>query len=97
MNTRQMNPTSMAARIAVATIGLCLAGTALAAVDLTDGHRARLLVEVMEAVVGEIGAGRTAIRISPVTPANGVADPVPAPLFREFVAAIKFPLAVIEL
>ena len=27
-----MNPTSMAARIAVATIGLCLAGTALAAV-----------------------------------------------------------------
>ena len=33
-------------------------------------NRARLLVEVMNAVVAEIGAGRTGIRLSPVTPAN---------------------------
>ncbi len=33
-------------------------------------HRARLLVEVMAAVVAAIGAGRTGLRLSPVTPAN---------------------------
>jgi N-ethylmaleimide reductase len=33
-------------------------------------NRARLLVEVMTAVVAEIGAGRTGLRLSPVTPAN---------------------------
>lgn len=33
-------------------------------------HRARLLLEVMQAVVAEIGAGRTGMRLSPVTPAN---------------------------
>lgn len=33
-------------------------------------NRARLLIEVMTAIVGEIGAGRTALRLSPVTPAN---------------------------
>ena len=33
-------------------------------------NRARLLVEVMQAVAGEIGAGRTGLRLSPVTPAN---------------------------
>lgn len=33
-------------------------------------HRARLLLEVMQAVVAEIGAGRTGVRLSPVTPAN---------------------------
>ena len=44
--------------------------------DRTDAYggsienRARLLVEVMNAVVAEIGAGRTGIRLSPVTPAN---------------------------
>ncbi|HRD84537.1 MAG TPA: alkene reductase, partial [Rubrivivax sp.] len=30
----------------------------------------RLLVEVMTAIAGEIGAGRTGLRLSPVTPAN---------------------------
>ena len=32
--------------------------------------RARLLVEVMTAVVAEIGGGRTALRLSPITPVN---------------------------
>ncbi|MBW8846581.1 MAG: alkene reductase [Burkholderiales bacterium] len=35
-------------------------------------NRARLLIEVMTAVAGAIGAGRTALRLSPVTPANDV-------------------------
>jgi N-ethylmaleimide reductase len=44
--------------------------------DRTDAYggpkenRARLLVEVMTAIVAEIGAGRTGVRLSPVTPAN---------------------------
>ena len=33
-------------------------------------HRARLLVEVMQAVVAEIGGGRTGLRLSPITPVN---------------------------
>lgn len=33
-------------------------------------NRARLLVEVMRAVAGEIGGGRTGVRLSPVTPVN---------------------------
>jgi N-ethylmaleimide reductase len=44
--------------------------------DRTDAYggsrenRARLLVEVMQAIVAAIGAGRTGVRLSPVTPAN---------------------------
>ena len=44
--------------------------------DRTDAYggpkenRARLLIEVMHAIVAEIGAGRTGVRLSPVTPAN---------------------------
>ncbi|QTN23135.1 alkene reductase [Rhizobacter sp. AJA081-3] len=37
-------------------------------------NRARLLLEVMQAVVGEVGAGRTGLRLSPVTPANDAAQ-----------------------
>jgi len=44
-------------------------------------NRARLLLEVMDAVTNEIGAGRVAIRLSPVTPANDASDPHPQPLF----------------
>lgn len=40
----------------------------------TIGNRARLLLEVMEAVTAEIGAGRTGLRLSPVTPANDAAQ-----------------------
>src|SRR5579871_5184918 len=48
-------------------------------------NRARLLLEVSKAVVAEVGAERTGIRISPVTPANDVSDSNPQPLFDHIV------------
>jgi N-ethylmaleimide reductase len=45
-------------------------------------NRARLLLEVVRAVAGEVGGGRTGLRISPVTPANDVIDADPQPLFE---------------
>ena len=48
--------------------------------DRTDAYggsianRARLLLEVMQAVVAEIGAGRTGLRLSPITPVNDAAQ-----------------------
>lgn len=48
-------------------------------------NRARFLFEVVDAIAAEIGARRTAIRLSPVTPANDAFDPDPQPLF-EYVA-----------
>lgn len=60
-------------------------------------NRSRLLVEVMEAIVDEIGAGRTAVRISPVTPANDAADPEPQPLFTHVVKQLaRWPLSYIH-
>ena len=63
--------------------------------DRTDAYggsipnRARLLVEVMQAVVAEIGAGRTALRLSPVTPANDAQqDSDPQALFNHVVAKL---------
>jgi N-ethylmaleimide reductase len=44
-------------------------------------NRARLMLDVSKAVVAEIGAERTGIRISPVTPANDISDSAPQPLF----------------
>lgn len=44
-------------------------------------NRARLLLEVTAAVVNEIGAGRTGIRLSPVSPANGVTSSDPQAQF----------------
>lgn len=44
-------------------------------------NRARLLLEVTAAVVDEIGADRTGIRISPVSPANGVSSTDPQSQF----------------
>ncbi len=44
-------------------------------------NRSRFLVEVMSAITNEIGADRTGIRLSPVTPANDAQDPHPQPLF----------------
>src|SRR6201992_2928542 len=44
-------------------------------------NRAKLMLEVSKAVVTEIGAERTGIRISPVTPANDISDSNPQPLF----------------
>ena len=40
------------------------------------------------AITAEIGAGRTAIRISPVTPANDAFDPNPQPLFTHVVEGL---------
>lgn len=48
-------------------------------------NRARLLLEVMDAVIAEIGAARTAVRLSPVTPANDLADSDPQTLFNHVV------------
>lgn len=48
-------------------------------------HRARLLREVVAAVCAEIGAERTGIRLSPVTPANDIVDADPQPLFEHVV------------
>ena len=45
-------------------------------------NRARLLLEVMQAVCEVIGVGKTAVRLSPVTPANDVADRDPQALFN---------------
>jgi N-ethylmaleimide reductase len=44
-------------------------------------NRAKLMLEATKAVTDEIGADRTGIRISPVTPANDVSDSNPQPLF----------------
>ncbi len=48
-------------------------------------NRARLLLEVMAAVVAEIGGDRVGIRLSPVTPANDASDTDPQPLFEHVV------------
>ena len=54
-------------------------------------NRARLLLEVTQAVCDEIGGERVGIRLSPVTPANDAHDPQPQPLF-EYVARQLAPL-----
>ncbi|WP_119257042.1 alkene reductase [Shinella zoogloeoides] len=61
-------------------------------------NRARFLFEVVDAIVAEIGAGCTAIRISPVTPANDAFDPEPQPLFTHVVEGLaKHDLAYIHI
>src|ERR1700748_2728581 len=44
-------------------------------------NRAKLMIEVAKAVVTEVGAERTGIRLSPVTPSNDISDSNPQPLF----------------
>jgi N-ethylmaleimide reductase len=56
-------------------------------------NRARLLVEVTKAVAQAAGAGRTGIRLAPVTPANDIVDADPQPLF-EYVARQLGPLGL---
>ena len=48
-------------------------------------NRAKLMLEVSKAVVAEVGAERTGIRISPVTPANDISDSNPQRLFDHIV------------
>jgi N-ethylmaleimide reductase len=60
-------------------------------------NRARLLFEVMDAVTDEIGAGRVAVRISPVTPANDASDPDPQPVFNYVVEGLaRYALAYVH-
>lgn len=44
-------------------------------------NRARLALEVVDAVIAEIGVGRVGIRLSPVTPANDLSDTDPQRVF----------------
>lgn len=62
------------------------------------GNRARLLIEVMQAIVDEIGGGRTGLRLSPVTPANGAGqDSDPQALYEYAVVQLApLKLAFIE-
>jgi N-ethylmaleimide reductase len=48
-------------------------------------NRARLMIEVTEAVANEVGPDRVGIRLSPVSPANGIATSDPQPLFEHIV------------
>lgn len=62
------------------------------------GNRVRLLAEVMQAVAGAIGSGRTGLRLSPVTPSNDAGqDSGPQALFEHAVAQLApLRLAFIE-
>lgn len=51
-------------------------------------HRVRFLDAVAGAVARAIGADRTGIRLSPVTPSNGASDPNPQPLFEAALRAL---------
>lgn len=44
-------------------------------------NRARLMLEVVRAIVDAVGSDRVGIRLSPVTPANDIADADPQPLY----------------
>ncbi len=63
--------------------------------DRTDAYggsienRVRLLVEVMRAIVEQVGGGRTGLRLSPVTPANDAGqDSDPQALYEHAVAQL---------
>ena len=63
--------------------------------DRTDAYggpianRTRFLTEVMQAVAGAIGGGRTGLRLSPVTPANDAGpDSNPQALYEHAVASL---------
>ena len=55
-------------------------------------NRARLLVEVMQAIVAEIGGGRTGIRLSPITPVNDAGQDSDAPALYSHVVRQLAPL-----
>lgn len=48
-------------------------------------NRARLLLEVLAAVIQEVGADRVGVRLSPVTPSNDLSDSNPGALFAYLV------------
>ena len=51
-------------------------------------NRARLLLEVLDAVIGEAGAERVGIRLSPVTPANDLSDRDPTAVYDYLIGEI---------
>lgn len=60
-------------------------------------NRARLMIEVVAAVAGEIGQNRTGIRLSPVSPANGISSSNPQAQFDYIVAQLdKLDIAYIH-
>ncbi len=60
-------------------------------------NRIRLTLEVTEAVAGAIGADRTGIRISPVSPASGAFDSAPHTVFFPLVRELnRFGLAYVH-
>lgn len=60
-------------------------------------NRARFLFEVVQAIADEIGAERTGIRLSPVTPANDASDPDAQPLFEHVIRGLaRYPLAYVH-
>jgi N-ethylmaleimide reductase len=61
-------------------------------------NRARLLMEVVQAVTNAVGSARVGIRLSPVTPANDAFDPEPQPLFDYVVRRLAtFKLAYVHI
>jgi N-ethylmaleimide reductase len=52
-------------------------------------NRARLLLEVVAAVMKEIGGDRTGVRISPVSPANGISSSDPQPQYDYIVEQLS--------
>ena len=61
-------------------------------------NRARLLLEATEAVVKVWGGDRVGIRLSPISPANDIADSNPEPLFSYVVEQLnRFGLAYLHL
>jgi N-ethylmaleimide reductase len=51
-------------------------------------QRARLLLEVAQAVADAVGGARVGIRLSPVTPSNDIVDADPQPLFDHVLRAL---------
>jgi len=52
-------------------------------------NRSRLLLEVVEAVCGEVGSGRVGVRISPVNAFNDMHDSDPQALFNHVTASLS--------
>lgn len=55
----------------------------------TPERRLRLPLEIVDAVVAEAGAGRTGIRLAPVTPANDLRDSDPQTVFGQLLEALN--------
>lgn len=61
-------------------------------------NRLRFATEVIKTVVSEIGADRTGIRLSPVTPANDAIDSAPKEIYTTFVQTLnQFNLSYIHI